>query len=103
MTGRRKRKGKPVRVVKTIQNSRALFEQRLAQASEPGHLTSAAAGYFLAVLRRTNPSVAESLDRQWCQALMTEAERLDAAALTDLRKRRERDDDRNHRPERHAG
>lgn len=101
MTGRRKRKGRALRVARSIENSRALFEQRLSRAQEPGHKTSAAAGYLLAILRRTPPQVAIPVDEALCRTVLAEAERLESANLADLQRRKEQLDERELKRQRH--
>ncbi len=81
MTGRRKRKGKPLGAIATAQRSWDHFQQHLATAQSPGHQVHAGCCYLGGVLERTDPQLAQMLAAEALTTLVELAQRGEQAAV----------------------
>lgn len=101
MTGRRKRRGRPLTAEKRERLSWELFLRNLAAATNPRRKHSATSGYFRAVLKRADPRLEEELQQLADAYLLELAERGKSANIAAAREEGERRDSYDERADRY--
>jgi hypothetical protein len=89
VTGRRKRRGKPLKSIAIVHRSAKQAEQRLSQVLTPLHKPAVALGYLTAAWRRGDPSLAAQSSEWIFQTIYQEAQRFDAVTVANFKKAKE--------------
>lgn len=87
MTGRRKRRGKPLKSIAVVQRSHDDFQRRLAQARSAAHQASVAMNYLMAAWCRSGTAEhVKSSAEEMVRVLVAEAHRIDSATVAEFQR-----------------